>query len=308
MLLGEWIGLKGNIVQTQLPLHSIAPLVYGYHENPFEVLGPHEVEQNGRRALAVRAYLPEAQRAWGVYPALGATRALARIHPGGLYEAALEEHGAVTKNQAQSPAPSYQLRVTYKSGETHTMHDPYAFPPMMGELDLHLLGEGQHWKSYEKLGAQLRTVDGIQGVNFAVWAPNAEAVAVVGDFNVWDRRSHQMRKHLPAGVWELFVAGIGVGASYKFAVKHRGGHVVDKCDPYGFFAEVPPRTANIVTDLNSHKWNDSDWIRTRSQHNALDAPMSIYEMHLGSWRRDPGNPERWLRYGEIAPELLVYVR
>ena len=157
-------------MQTQLPLHSIAPVVYGYHENPFEVLGPHEVEQNGRRALAVRAYLPEAQRAWVVDPAHGVTRPMRRIHPAGLYEAVVEERTHRTEKQSLTstapcsplPAPcSYQLRVTYKSGETHTMHDPYAFPPMMGELDLHLLGEGQHWKSYEKLGAQLRTIDGV---------------------------------------------------------------------------------------------------------------------------------------------------
>ncbi len=138
-----------------------------------------------------------------------------RIHPAGLYEAVVEEHGAAATNHtpsSQSPVPSYQLRVTYKSGETHTMHDPYAFPPMMGELDLHLLGEGQHWKSYEKLGAQLRTVDGVKGVNFAVWAPNAEAVAVVGDFNMWDRRGHQMRKHIPGRRVGTFCAGHWRGA------------------------------------------------------------------------------------------------
>jgi len=149
-------------------------VVYGYHENPFEVLGPHEVEQNGRRALAVRAYLPEAQRAWVFDPAHGVTRPMRRIHPAGLYEAVVEERAARSEQRGNHTstsqvdprssilAPSYQLRVTYKSGETHTMHDPYAFPPMMGELDLHLLGEGQHWKSYEKLGAQLRTVDGVR--------------------------------------------------------------------------------------------------------------------------------------------------
>jgi 1,4-alpha-glucan branching enzyme len=298
-------------------------VVYGYHENPFEVLGPHEVEQNGRRALAVRAYLPEAQRAWVVDPAHGVTRPMRRIHPAGLYEAVVEERAKRSEERgydsssSQSSlldprcshlAPSYQLRVTYKSGETHTMHDPYAFPPMMGELDLHLFGEGQHWKSYEKLGAHLRTVDGVSGVNFAVWAPNAEAVAIVGDFNMWDRRSHQMRKHIPAGIWELFVPGIGAGAQYKFAVKTPGGHVTEKCDPYGFFAEVPPRTANIVADLNNYEWTDTDWVRSRSQHNGLDAPMSIYEMHLGSWRRDPGDPDRWLSYGEIAPQLVAYCK
>src|SRR5690349_20746191 len=174
---------------------------------------------------------------------------------------------------------------------------------MLTDYDLHLLGEGTHWCSYERLGTHQRTIDGIQGVNFAVWAPNAESVAVIGDFNMWDRRNHMMRKH-GSGVWELFVPGAGVGAKYKFAVKQRGGHVVEKCDPYGFFAEVPPRTANIVADLDAYEWKDAEWIRNRPQFNALDAPQSIYEMHLGSWRRDPSNPERWLSYGEIAPALV----
>src|SRR5262245_39325436 len=213
----EFRYIQEQHVQIQLPLHSIGPVIYGYHENPFEILGPHEIEQDGRRALAVRAYLPEAMRAWVVDPADGVTRPMRRIHPAGLYEAVCP-----TDSDIRHPTPDtspYQLRVTSQSVETHTMHDPYAFPPMMGELDLHLLGEGQHWKSYEKLGAQLRTIDGVAGVNFAVWAPNAESVAVVGDFNMWDRRSHQMRKHIPAGVWELFIPGIGAGTHYKFAVK-----------------------------------------------------------------------------------------
>jgi 1,4-alpha-glucan branching enzyme len=301
-------------VQTQLPLHSIGPVIHGYHENPFEVLGPHEIEQDGRRALAVRAYLPEAQRAWVVDPAQGASRPMRRIHPAGLFEAvcSLDEkyrEASVPQPLASSPQPPYQLRVTYKSGETHTMHDPYAFPPMLTDYDLHLLGEGTHWRSYERLGAHLRTVEGVTGVNFAVWAPNAESVAVVGEFNMWDRRSHQMRKHVPSGVWEMFVPGIGSGTQYKYSVKQRGGRVVDKCDPYGFFAEVPPRTANIVADLDtSYQWNDAEWIKNRPAFNAFDAPMSVYEMHLGSWRRDPADPQRWLSYGEIAPQLVEYCR
>ena len=300
-------------MQTQLALDAIGPLVYGYHENPFEVLGPHEVEQNGQRAVAVRAYLPEAQRAWVVDASQGTPRPMRRIHPAGLYEAVVEDRGARSEERSTNLtprssqlAPSYLLRVTYKSGETHTMHDPYAFPPMLSGYDLHLLSEGTHWRSYERLGAHRRTVDGVEGVNFAVWAPNAEGVAVVGSFNMWDRRSHAMRKHIPSGIWELFIPGIGPGAQYKFAVKHRGGHVVEKCDPYGFAAEVPPRTANIVSDLSDYQWQDNDWVARRPQHNALDAPISIYELHLGSWRRDPNNPGRWLSYRELAPQLVEY--
>jgi 1,4-alpha-glucan branching enzyme len=294
-------------VQTQVALEAIGPVIHVYHENPFEVLGPHEIENGGRQALAVRAYLPEAQRAWVVDNAHGETQPMRRIHPAGLYEAVVEAHGLLRDSHSSIIAPrDYQLRVTYKSGETHTMHDPYAFPPMLTDYDLYLLGEGSHWRSYERLGAHLRTVDGVAGVNFSVWAPNAESVAIVGDFNMWDRRSHAMRKHIPSGVWELFVPGIGAGMHYKFAVKQRGGHVVDKCDPYGFAAEVPPKTANIVTDLDTYQWNDADWIAHRAERQALDTPMSIYEVHLGSWRRDPGDPERWLSYGEIAPQLAEY--
>ncbi len=194
-------------MQTQLPLHSIGPVIYGYHENPFEVLGPHEIEQNGRRALAVRAYLPEAQRAWVIDPAHGVNRPMRQIHPAGLFEAVVEEHAttAIQRNRSsastslQSPAPSYQLRVTYKSGETHTMHDPYAFPPMMSEL------RSCTCSAKARIGRATTSSAPIcgpsmasTGVNFAVWAPNAEGVAVVGDFNMWDRRSHAMRKHIPA--------------------------------------------------------------------------------------------------------------
>jgi 1,4-alpha-glucan branching enzyme len=300
-------------VQTQVALDAIGPLVYGYHENPFEVLGPHAVEQDGRRAVAVRAYLPEAQRAWVVGAAQGTPRPMRRIHPAGVYEAFVEDHRARNEERGRSLDPEsailparYQLRVTYKSGETHTMHDPYAFPPNLTEYDLYLLGEGTHWRSYERMGAHLRTVDGVTGVNFAVWAPNAESVSVVGSFNFWDRRGHAMRKHIPSGVWELFIPNLGPGTLYKFSVKHRGGHVVEKCDPYGFWAEVPPRTANVVVDLDEYRWNDEAWLARRPQHNALDAPLSIYEVHLGSWRRDPSEPGRWLSYREIAPQLVEY--
>jgi 1,4-alpha-glucan branching enzyme len=186
------------------------------------------------------------------------------------------------------------------------MHDPYAFPPLLTDYDLYLLQEGLHWKSYERVGAHLRTVNGVSGVNFAVWAPNAESVSVTGEFNGWDRRRHAMRKHIPSGVWELFIPELKAGTLYKFAVKSRGGYVVEKCDPYGFAAEVPPRTANVVVDLNTYQWNDEKWQSDRPLHNALDAPMSVYEVHLGSWRRDPSEPDRWLSYREIAPQLVEY--
>jgi 1,4-alpha-glucan branching enzyme len=277
------------------------------------------VEANGRRAIAVRAFLPDAQRAWVVDPRHGKTRPMRRIHPAGLYEAILEEREARSEGRVSNElvhhsaldprstilVPPYMLRATSYSGETTTMHDPYSFEPLLTDYDLHLLSEGTHWRSYDRLGAHQRTVSGVKGVNFAVWAPNAESVAIVGDFNGWSGRRHMMRKHIPSGVWELFIPGLAVGALYKYAVKHHG-NVVEKCDPYGFAAEIPPKTANIVTDLDTYRWNDAEWVARRPEHNALDAPLSFYEVHLGSWRRDPADPERWLSYRELAPQLAEY--
>jgi 1,4-alpha-glucan branching enzyme len=176
---------------------------------------------------------------------------------------------------------------------------------MLTDYDLHLLGEGRHWKSYEKLGAQLHVADGVAGVNFAVWAPNAEAVSVLGDFNGWDGQRHAMQKRIPSGIWELFVPGIGAGTLYKFRI-HVDGSFSDRADPYGFGAEVPPRTASKVIDLAGHAWHDQEWMTQRAAHNSLSAPLSIYEVHLGSWRRPGSDPHRWLTYAELERELVPY--
>ncbi|WP_146563068.1 1,4-alpha-glucan branching protein GlgB [Posidoniimonas corsicana] len=290
-------------MRTQVPLEAISPLIGCHHENPFALLGPHQVEDNGRKALAVRAFLPEAKQAWVVDAAHGEARPMRRIHPAGLYEAI---HSTEDSGLSQLDGASYAIQVIDKNGERTTMHDPYAFEPLLGDIDLHLLGEGKHWSSYERLGAHLRTIDGVTGVNFAVWAPNAQGVSVVGDFNGWNAKLNQMRKHIPSGVWELFVPGLTDGTLYKFSVKQQSGRVVEKCDPYAFAAEVPPKTANVVTNLDSYEWSDSEWMGGREKLNGFDAPISIYELHLGSWRRDPADPDRWLSYREIAPQLVEY--
>jgi 1,4-alpha-glucan branching enzyme len=290
-------------VQTQVRLDAIMPLVHGHTENPFALLGPHEVEYEGRRALAVRAFLPDSQQVFVVDTSHGRRRPMRRIHPAGLYEAICPVEDG---QDAHLVKGGYKLSVTDKHGGQRTMHDPYAFDPLLTDYDLHLLGEGTHWDSYRRMGAQLRKIDGVSGVNFAVWAPNAEGVSVIGNFNQWSGKAHAMRKHVPGGVWELFVPGLGVGDLYKFAIKQPGGHVIEKCDPYGFAAELPPRTANIVADLDNFTWSDGQWISGRPERQGLDAPMSIYEVHLGSWQRDPQSPDRWLSYREIAPALVEY--
>ncbi len=286
-------------MRTSVPLETISELLEGRHENPFEVLGPHEVTENGRQAVAIRALLPQTQQAWVVDTAHPACpRPMRRIHPAGLYEAIcpLPETGA---------GRNYRLQMATKDGRRTTMHDPYSFEPFLTEYDLHLLGEGQHWKSYERLGAHVRTVDGVAGVNFAVWAPNASGVSIVGSFNDWDSRRHAMRKHIPSGFWELFVPGIEPGALYKYHLRC-GGATFEKADPYGFAAEVPPRTASAVARLDEHQWNDGEWLARRERDQSLDRPMSFYEVHLGSWRRPGDDPTRWLDYRELAHQLVEY--
>ena len=285
-------------MRTEIALDSIGRLIEGTHENPFEILGPHEINGNGRRALAVRAFLPNANQAWLVDLAHGEVpRPMRRIHPAGLYEAICAS--------PNGSAPRYLIRITDESGRNLTMHDPYAFPPLLTDYDLYLLNEGRHWKLYERLGAQLRTIDGVDGVNFAVWAPNALGVSVIGDFNNWDGRRHPMRKHIPSGFWELFIPGLSEGTLYKYQVRTREG-VCDKADPVGFATECPPRTASKVVDLSRFRWHDAEWLARRRQTNWLEQPISIYEVHLGSWRRPGDDPSRWLSYRDLAHQLVEY--
>jgi len=175
------------------------------------------------------------------------------------------------------------------------------------EYDLHLLAEGTHYRNYEKLGAHLTALNDEPGTRFAVWAPNAESVSVIGDFNDWNRETHPM-KPSEAGVWECFIAGVGQGALYKFHIASRvDGYLVEKADPYAFASEIRPRTASKVWDLSGYGWGDADWMADRGRHNAYDAPISAYEVHLGSWRRAPDEGNRWLSYREVAPLLADYV-
>ncbi len=178
--------------------------------------------------------------------------------------------------------------------------------PTLTDYDVYLWAQGSHFRAHDKLGAHLTQRDGVAGARFAVWAPDAERVSVVGDFNGWREGAHPMRPVASSGVWECFVPGVGPGALYKYAVVSRHhGYRVEKADPYAFAAEIRPQTASKVCDLSGYAWGDADWMAGRQRANALDAPMSIYEVHLGSWRRRPEG--RWLTYREMAPLLADYV-
>jgi 1,4-alpha-glucan branching enzyme len=261
-------------------------------QDPHAVLGAHPTP----RGVVVRAFRPEAERVELLVEGEGA-REMVRTHPGGFFELVL------AGRQQLFP---YRLRVHYPGG-VFTHLDPYAFMPTFGPLDEHLFNEGRHWNIYEKLGAHVRQLGEVRGVSFAVWAPAADGVSVVGDFNNWDGRLHQMRKLGVSGVWELFVPDLGPGAVYKYEI-HRGSLPrFLKADPYAFFAEVPPATSSIVF-APSYQFTDDEWMGKRARQDYLRRPLNIYEVHLGSWRRVTEQENRSLTYRETAPALADYCR
>ncbi len=280
---------------------EIQAIVRGDHSDPFAVLGPHLVSGERGRAVAVRAFLPGAETA-RVIPLDPAPRPrkMERIHPDGFFEALFPGRRAVFP---------YRLEVVDHQGEARVTEDPYRFPSTLSNYDLHLLGEGTHYKAYEKIGAHPLVVDGVPGVAFAVWAPNARRVSVVGDFNQWDGRSHPMRCHPGNGIWEIFVPGLAEGARYKFEILSRSGKPLAlKADPYAFSFELEtPRTASVVSAPDGYSWGDADWMSERARPNALDSPIAIYEAHLGSWMRVPEEGNRFLTYRELAPKLAAYI-
>jgi 1,4-alpha-glucan branching enzyme len=270
---------------------QIAAVGRGTHGDPFKVLGPHAA----RRKWRVRCMLPDASEV-EVVDREGKTIAGARrIDPGGVFEARMP-----------LPVVPYRLRVR-QSGEDRIIEDPYRFPSLLGDLDRHLMAEGSHQRLYDALGARLTRHDDVDGVQFAVWAPNASRVSVVGPFNGWDGRLHPMRLHPANGVWDLFLPGVSEGALYKFEILDRNGALLAlKSDPLARAMEPPPGNASVV-HVSRHSWNDDAWMRTsRPAVTALDRPVSIYEAHLGSWRRDGSGNH--LGYRELATELVPYVR
>ncbi|EME70890.1 glycogen branching enzyme [Paramagnetospirillum caucaseum] len=262
----------------------------GRHGDPFAVLGPHEV----KGGTVIRTFQPQAESVFVL--AAGGETEMRRVHPDGLFAVKLKG------------ASAYRLRVLRHDGGVEEVDDPYRFPPVLGDLDLHLLREGTHLRTFEKLGAQVRAVDGVAGVDFAVWAPNAARVSVVGDFNGWDGRRHPMRLRHEAGIWEIFIPGLGQGAIYKYEVVAADGRLLPlKADPYGHFAELPPKTASVVWELGPRDWQDGAWMAAQGSRNDRHAPVSIYEVHLGSWKRVPEDGNRSLSYLELADQLGDYV-
>ncbi len=269
---------------------ALQALADGRHSDPFALLGPHR--EKGKRI--VRTLQPGA-------------RAVQFIDDDGEVLGALEPEGFDGLFAGRMPARrrKYRLRVTWSNGALQDIEDPYRFPSALGEMDLYLLGEGSDQLVYRKLGAHITTLLGVEGTRFAVWAPNASRVSVVGDFNSWDGRRHVMRLHPANGIWEIFVPGVGNGAQYKFELLDAAGKLLPlKADPFGTFHEQPPGNSSIVFE-SAYEWGDAGWMEARAAGPRLDTPTSIYEVHLGSWRRkDDGS---YLTYRDLATELVPYV-
>jgi 1,4-alpha-glucan branching enzyme len=275
--------------------NEIAALLHASHADPFRVLGPHAAGED----LVIRVFRPEAKEIQVVAANdHGQTFPAERLHIEGLYQATVPN---------ESRDFSYLLKVIAFDGSEQLLRDPYSYGPIMGEIDLHLFAEGNNQKLYDKFGAHLREIGGERGAYFAVWAPNAARVSVVGDFNFWDGRVHSMRMLRPSGVWEIFVPGVKEGAHYKYEIKTQSGALLLKSDPFGFFSQHGVQTSSMVYDLDRYQWSDQQWMTERPKKEWHRSAVSIYEVHLGSWKRVAEEENRFISYLEFAHTLLPYV-
>ena len=282
----------------------VASLLAARNADPFGLLGPHPVDSPQGRLWSIRAFQPRAIEAQIILKGQANPIPMRQLRDTGFFEATLPSASDV------APAPSsYRLRFRTEYGDIWESHDTYAFPYLLTEFDLYLMGEGRHYDTYEKLGAHVKTLEDVTGVHFAVWAPNARRVSVVGDFNGWDGRVNPMRSRGNSGIWELFVPEFDEGVIYKYEIVGPQNNILPlKADPYGFRSELRPNTGSVVARLDKHSWKDADWLNHRANRNWLEQPISVYEVHLGSWRRMPENNNRWLTYRELADQLIPYVK
>jgi 1,4-alpha-glucan branching enzyme len=303
---------------TKISTEQVNQIVNNLHHDPFEILGSHPVEENGKIiAWVVRSYLPKATSVSVICPDDRQEYPMQSHHHPQFFECEIKTE----------ELKNYQLRIKQGDNEK-VIYDPYQFRnPKLTDFDIQLFGEGNHHRIYEKLGAHETEIDGVKGVYFALWAPNARNASVLGDFNHWDGREHQMRKRQNM-IWELFIPGIGAGSAYKYEIKNWEGHIYEKTDPYGFYQEPRPKTASIVANLDSYQWKDEDWLEKRRNTNPLTQPISVYEVHLGSWLHGAMEEKprylsqegegvqvselkpntRFLSYYELAQKLIPYVK
>ncbi|MBX2998450.1 MAG: 1,4-alpha-glucan branching protein GlgB [Caldilineaceae bacterium] len=277
---------------------EVAAIIAGHHGAPMNILGPHVISNGDTSALVIRVFRPFDAAVFIREVDSGARHAMTSIHPTGFYQAVFEE---------RAEPFAYRLIVQGRDGSEHELEDPYRFrDAFVTDYERHLHGEGRFLRSYEKFGAHLRTVDGVGGVNFAVWAPNAERVSVIGPFNSWDDRVHPMQSY--DGIWEIFIPNLPEGMDYKYSVKSRYlNYKADKTDPHGFYAQMRPETGSVIWNVDKYQWGDDDWMGKRAERQALDQPINIYEVHLGSWKRVP-ETNGFLNYRDLAHDLADYAK
>jgi 1,4-alpha-glucan branching enzyme len=284
------------MISSRLNAEDYYPLIEARHCDPFRILGIRSC--NGK--FVARILRPDAAEATVILDGkVAKPQTLTRLDEHGLFE------GEITGFSEGMP---YTIELTSHEGVKWRQRDAYSFPAVLGEMDIYLFNEGTHYDIHKKLGAHVKVIGDVPGVHFAVWAPSAQRVSVVGDFNNWDGRVHQMRKLLPSGIWEIFLPGVHEGAHYKFEIRGAHGDVFLKTDPYAFFAQHGIETGCMVFDLGRYQWGDEEWMRKRPQVDSYNAPMSIYEVHIGSWQRIPEEGNRPLSYRELGDRLIPYVK
>ena len=277
---------------SQLNKATLNALAGGRHSNPFSLLGIHR--EQGERI--VRTFQPQADSVGLLLDSVDKALPMEQIHPAGIY-------------QVEIPARKrrYRLRITLADGSVRDVDDAYRFPSMMGDLDLYLMGQGSHRDIFRKLGAHITSLQGVKGTFFAIWAPNASRISVVGEFNDWDGRCHVMRLHPGNGLWEIFIPGVGQGAQYKFELLDKQGELLPfKSDPMGQYHEAPPGNASVVFK-SKHRWRDGKWLEARTSTPKMDQAISIYEVHLGSWQRS-SDENLYLTYRQLADKLVAYLK
>lgn len=269
------------------------------HGDPHSILGMHEIKYNGKTALAVRAFVPQAEKMYVFDPKNPKVKYEGqKIHMDGFFEAIITDRNKW-----------FRYKLAFENNDSKwECYDPYSFSPFIGELDIYLFNQGTHYDLYEKLGAHIKEIDNIRGTAFAVWAPNAKRVSVVGDFNNWDGRRHSMRLIQNGGIWEIFIPGVDELDKYKYEIVTINGEVITKADPYASYAEVRPATASVVYDTEKYKWNDDKWFEDMANIHKYDRPMNIYEVHLGSWdKKIPDDDNGYYSYNELSNKLIDYV-
>jgi 1,4-alpha-glucan branching enzyme len=285
-------------MSSTLSKEIITSISDGTHGDPFSVLGFHTTKIKGKEKLVLRVFRPEAKTISALIN--NKKYELERVSEEGLFERVF--------TRRKNPVP-YELEINPHKGKTFTITDAYQFGSLISDFDLQLWGEGNHHQAYDFMGAHLRTIDGVQGTHFVVTAPVASRVSVVGNFNNWDGRIHRMRKFHDQGLWEIFIPHVKEDDYYKYEILSPVQEPpLIKSDPYAFYAELRPGTASIVKDIEDYTWKDEKWLKTRQEKQSYDQPISIYELHLGSWRRKVGDSPGFLNYRETADQLVPYLK